>query len=270
MQKGKGNCMFEYGIVYIVAIVAFAVQLFCCAKVKKKWVQLLPTLLFVCPTIVCFVLTLVSDGWDSIGFLVLTILAGIPAIGCGLAWCGYGAYLGVCRWLCKEDREITRLCDMLRKELLNNGYEYGFVVDGKKYKPDMSNGFDEEYYNQAKTMSIVQDPLVTMQEKIGTCVDTVVVMKHLLDAQKVSSKIWLLYNPMKNKVHTVLTFKVERMVVYLELTPQSSKDCYGKELVYADESEFLQGYVDRGFEVSEVTERVVVGERPEFLLEKIG
>jgi len=94
-------------------------------------------------------------------------------------------------------------------------------------------------------------------------------MKHLLDAQKVSSKIWLLYNPMKNKVHTVLTFKVERMVVYLELTPQSSKDCYGKELVYADESEFLQGYVDRGFEVSEVTERVVVGERPMFLLEKI-
>ncbi len=32
---------------------------------------------------------------------------------------------------------ITRICDMLRKELLNNGYEYGFVAGGKKYKPDM-------------------------------------------------------------------------------------------------------------------------------------
>ena len=261
--------MFEYGIVYIIAAVVLVVQLLCCFNVKKVWLRLLPTLLFVCPTIVCFVMAFVSDGWDSIGFLILAILVGIPSIGCGLAWCGWGAYLGVYRWLCKEDREVTRLCDMLRKELLNNGYEYGFVVDGKTYKPDMSNGFDEEYYNQAKSISVVQDPLVTMREKVGTCVDTVVVMKHLLDAQKVPSKIWLQYNPMKNKVHTVLTFAAGGMLVYLELTPQSTKECYGKELVYADEQEFLQGYADRGIEVSEVTERVIVGERPMFLLEKI-
>ena len=165
---------------------------------------------------------------------------------------------------------ITESCDMLRKELMNNGYEYGFVVDGKKYKPDMSNGFDAEYYNLAKTISVVQDPLVTMREKVGTCVDTVVVMKHLLDAQKVPSKIWLQYNPMKNKVHTVLTFAAGGMIVYLELTPQSTKECYGKELVYVDEQEFLQGYADRGIEVTEVTERVVVGERPMFLLEMLG
>ena len=41
---------------------------------------------------------------------------------------------------------ITKICDILKNELLNNGYEYGFVVDGKKYRPDMSNGFDNEYY----------------------------------------------------------------------------------------------------------------------------
>ena len=43
--------------------------------------------------------------------------------------------------------EIKRLCDLLRKELYNNNYEYGFYCDGKKYKPNMSNGFDSEFYN---------------------------------------------------------------------------------------------------------------------------
>ena len=30
---------------------------------------------------------------------------------------------------------ITKICDILKKELLNNGYEYGFVVNGKKSEP---------------------------------------------------------------------------------------------------------------------------------------
>ena len=164
---------------------------------------------------------------------------------------------------------ITEICDVLRKELMNNGYEYGFVVDGKTYKPDMSNGFDEEYYNLAQTISIVQNPAVTMQEKTGTCIDAALVMKHLLDALHVPGRIWLLYNPKKNKVHTVLTFEAEGKVVYLELTPQSAKEWYGKELVFADEREFCQWYEEKGYEISDVTARVVVGQRPLFLLEKL-
>ena len=164
---------------------------------------------------------------------------------------------------------IIAICDVLKKELLNNGYEYGFVVDGKKYKPDMS-GFDEEYYRLSMTIYRVQEPSVTMQEKIGTCVEAVMVMKHLLDEQGVPNKIWLLFNQRKHKVHTVLTFEAEDKVVYLELTPQSAKEWYGKELVYAEEREFLQEYVENGYEVSDVTERVVVGDRPMFLLEKLG
>jgi len=163
---------------------------------------------------------------------------------------------------------IIEICDVLKKELLNNGYEYGFVVDGKKYKPDMS-GFDEEYYRLSTTIYRVQDPSVTMKEKIGTCVEAVMVMKHLLDEQGVPNKIWLLYNQKKHKVHTVLTFEAEDKVVYLELTPQSAKEWYGKELIYADEREFLQEYVENGYEVSDVTDRVVVGEQPMFLLEKL-
>lgn len=164
---------------------------------------------------------------------------------------------------------IAAICDVLKKELLNNGYEYGFVVDGKKYKPDMS-GFDEAYYRLSMTIYRVQEPSVTMKEKIGTCVEAVMVMKHLLDEQGVPNKIWLLFNQRKHKVHTVLTFEAEDKVVYLELTPQSAKEWYGKELVYADEREFLQGYVENGYEVSDVTDRVAVGEQPMFLLEKLG
>lgn len=260
--------MFEYGIVYIVAAVVFAVQMLCCFRVKKKWVRLLPTLLFLCPTIVCVVMMFVSDGWDSLGFLVLAILAGIPSLAGGIAW-GIRGVWRIWRWLHKGESKITELCDLLRKELLNNGYEYGFVVDGKKYKPDMS-GFDEEYYRLSATIYRVQDPSVTMQEKIGTCIEAVTVMKYLLDAQNVPNKIWLLYNRTKHKVHTVLTFEAEEKVVYLELTPQSAKDWYGKELVYADEREFLQEYEENGYEVSDVTGRVVVGEQPMFLLEKLG
>lgn len=164
---------------------------------------------------------------------------------------------------------ITKLCEMLKSELLNNGYEYGFIADGKKYKPDMSNGFDKEYYQHSLTIYRVQDPLVTMKEKIGTCVDAVLVMKHILDMHGVSGRIWLLYNKEKNKVHTVLTFEAESKVVYLELTPQSGKACYGKELVYEDEQMFLQELEKQNYEVSDVTESVRIGQHPEFLLEKL-
>ena len=38
---------------------------------------------------------------------------------------------------------IQRICQLLKDELLDNGYEYGFYLNGKTCKPDMSNGFDE-------------------------------------------------------------------------------------------------------------------------------
>ena len=164
---------------------------------------------------------------------------------------------------------ITKICDILKNELLNNGYEYGFVVDGKKYRPDMSNGFDNEYYQYSLTIYHVQDPSVTMREKIGTCVDAVLVMKRILDIYGIFSKIWLLYNKEKNKVHTVLTFEIEGKVVYLELTPQSGKAWYGKELVYDDEQMFLHELAKQNYEVSDVTDSVRIGQQPMFLLEKL-
>ena len=165
--------------------------------------------------------------------------------------------------------KIVELSNALRAELLNNGYEYGFVVDSQKYKPNMENGFDNEYYHLAKTISCVQDPAITKKEKIGTCIDTVLVMRQILEEYKVPSKIWLLYHKGKNKAHTVLTFEAEGKVVYLELTPQSSKPWYGKEIVYEKEQAFLQEQENNGLEVIDVTDRVIFGERPYFLLEKL-
>ena len=50
---------------------------------------------------------------------------------------------------------INEICDLLRNELYNNGYEYGFLIDGRKYKLDMLLGFDAESYRLATTVYCV-------------------------------------------------------------------------------------------------------------------
>ena len=164
---------------------------------------------------------------------------------------------------------IKEICNILKSKLYNNSFEYGFIVDGRKHKPNMKNGFDNDYYHLSLTIYTVQDPSVTLREKIGTCVDAVLVMKSILDRLNVSSKIWLLYNKKKNKVHTILTFEAESKIIYLELTPQSSKAWYGQEIVYPSEQEFLSTYKNSGYDISDVTNMIVVGQRPYFLLNKL-
>lgn len=165
--------------------------------------------------------------------------------------------------------KIVEICDALRAELMNNGYQYGFIVDGQIYKPNMAGGFDAAFYHLANTISRVQDPVLTRSEKVGTCIDAVLVMQQILNECNVPSKIWLLYQKEKNKVHTVLTFAAEGKTVYLELTPQSSKPWYGQEIVYENEQAFLREQENNGHEVSNVTDGVIIGERPYFLLEKL-
>jgi len=86
---------------------------------------------------------------------------------------------------------IKEICNILRSELYNNGFEYGFIVNGQKYKPNMKEGFDNEYYHLSKTIYLVQGPEVTLNEKIGTCIGAVLVMKSILDQLNIPSKIWL-------------------------------------------------------------------------------
>lgn len=165
---------------------------------------------------------------------------------------------------------IQEICNILREKLYNNGFEYGFFLNGIKYKPNMQNGFDNEYYRLSQTIYRVQKPETTLKEKIGTCVDAVVVMKYMLDKLNIPCKIWLLSNKNKNKKHTILTFDAENKIVYLELTPQFGKPWYGKEIIYSSESELFEEQAKKGWDVSDVTDSVVVGEQPMFLLERLN
>ena len=41
---------------------------------------------------------------------------------------------------------IKKICDILRAELYNKGFEYGFILNGQKYKPDIIKGNYSEIY----------------------------------------------------------------------------------------------------------------------------
>lgn len=165
---------------------------------------------------------------------------------------------------------INEICNILKDELFNNDYKYGFVVDGEKHTPNMTGGFDNEYYNLTLTIYRIQNPLVTMKEKIGTCIDACLLMKYLLKKYDISSKIWLLHNKTTNKVHTILTFEAESKIVYLELTPQSAKPYYGKEILFDSIEDLLTKFCNDGIDIEDVTEEFIVGELPLVLLNKIN
>ena len=164
---------------------------------------------------------------------------------------------------------IQRICKLLKDELLDNGYEYGFYLNGKTYTPDKSNGFDEKFFDLLLTEYRVQDPRDTRQAKVGTCNDIVVLMKAILDEQGVPSKIWILHDRPNGKFHSVLTFYIEDKTIYLELTPQYPKPWYGKEMVFDSEQSFITEFSKDDCEVIDVTDSVVIGDAPDFILSRM-
>ena len=164
---------------------------------------------------------------------------------------------------------IKEACDLLKDELLDNGYEYGFCLNGVTYKPDFSKGFDEDFFVRLLKDYRIQDPQDTRRAKAGTCHDAVVLMRSILDEYSVPSKIWLLHDRKNGKFHTILTFYLEEKVIYLELTPQSGNPWYGKELVFDSDQSFMDGYIKDGYEVIDVTDSVVIGEAPDFVLSRM-
>jgi len=164
---------------------------------------------------------------------------------------------------------IKDACDLLKDELLDNGYEYGFCLNGITYKPDFAKGFDEDFSDRLLTEYRVQDPKDTMKAKVGTCHDAVVLMKSILDEHSISSKMWLLHDSKNGKFHTVLTFYLEEKVIYLELTPQSGKPWYGKEMIFDSDQSFMDRYLEDGYEVIDVTDSIIIGEAPDFVLSRM-
>ena len=108
-----------------------------------------------------------------------------------------------------------------------------------------------------------------MKEKIGTCTDAVMVMKAILDEINVQSKIWILRHNVKKDKHTTLTFVAEGKLVYLELTSQSNKPWYGKELLYDDEQNFIECFQNKNYAIAEITDKITVGDTPDSLLRYI-
>ena len=43
---------------------------------------------------------------------------------------------------------INEACNLLKEELLDNGYEYGFCLNGITYKPDFTKGFDNMFFER--------------------------------------------------------------------------------------------------------------------------
>ena len=165
---------------------------------------------------------------------------------------------------------IKEACDLLKEELLDNGYEYGFYLNGVTYKPDFTKGFDNDFFERLLKEYRIQDPQDTKRAKVGTCHDAVVLMRSILDEHGVSSRIWLLHDRENGKFHTVLTFYLEDKVIYLELTPQSGNPCYGKELIFDSEQSFKAGFIMDGYEVIDVTDSVFIGEAPDFVLSRMN
>ena len=95
-------------------------------------------------------------------------------------------------------------------------------------------------------------------------------LKYLLDRQNVPNKIWLLHDKTRSRFHTILTFEAENKTVYLELTPQSSKPCYGKEIIFDNEQEFIAQYIQNNFDITDVTDSIIVGDAPDFVLSRMA
>lgn len=166
--------------------------------------------------------------------------------------------------------KIKEICDLLKQELYENGYEYGFYSEGRKYTPNINNGFDSEFFNLSKTIYSIQNPADTMREKIGTCIDSVMVMKTILEKLDVPYKIWLIHHRVKKKEHTILTFEAEKRFVYLELTPQSNKPWYGKEILYNDERSFINEFQKDNYDILNVTDKITIGESSDSLLQYLN
>ena len=164
---------------------------------------------------------------------------------------------------------ILEACELLKKELLDNGYEYGFYLNGTSYKPDMTKGFDKEFFERLQTEYRIQSPEDTMKAKVGTCNDAVVLMKSILDKHSIPNKIWLLHDIPNKKFHTVMTLYLEDKTVYLEFTPHSRKPWYGKEIIFDSEQDFVNEYKKNNCDVVDVTDDVIIGKAPGFLLSRM-
>lgn len=168
-----------------------------------------------------------------------------------------------------DNDRIKEVCGLLKDELLDNGFLYGFYLNDKRVVPDISLGFDKEFARLLTTEYRVQSPEVTRREKVATCLDAVVVMKDILKLKNIDSTIWMIYKKEKHKVHSVLTFEISDKVVYLELTPQSGKANYGKEILFDSVKDFEDYWINQGYILKNIDALCIPGVNPSFFTDML-
>ena len=67
--------------------------------------------------------------------------------------------------------------------------------------------------------------------------------------------------------YSVLTFEIDGRIVYLELTPQSGKSNYGKEILFEGIEEFVSFWEQQGYIVSDITDVCTPGANPDFFMD---
>lgn len=167
-----------------------------------------------------------------------------------------------------ESKKLNEICQLLKDELIDNGYMYGFYLKDRRVIPNTSLGFDVEFANLLTSEYRIQEPKVSRREKVATCLDAVLIMKEILSEQDIESKIWMLFLKEKGKVHSVLTFEIDGKIVYLELTPQFRKSNYGKEILFEGIEEFFSYWEQQGYIVSDITDMCKPGANPDFFMGK--
>ena len=70
----------------ITSVLIFLLQTLLCFKVKSLFFRLLPAIFLFPLALIFFILVFVFDGWDSVGFLLLSIWTAILLGASGLSW----------------------------------------------------------------------------------------------------------------------------------------------------------------------------------------
>lgn len=160
---------------------------------------------------------------------------------------------------------IQEARDLLKGELPDSGYEYGFYLNGAKHRPDPARGFGVGFQRALLTDYRIQNPADPQREKIGTCSDVTLLMKILPASRDVPGKIWLPDYARGKKFHAILTFETEARVVYLELPPNPESP--GMERNCSTQAK--PGYRKADCKLTDITDSVRAGSAPEFILSRI-
>lgn len=73
-------------VINLLMAAAFLVQLLLCFKVKNIAIRLIPAVILFALTTFFFVMTYYSSGWDSVGYVILSLYSGLLLFMSAVGW----------------------------------------------------------------------------------------------------------------------------------------------------------------------------------------